>query len=630
MKLAKSIIALGIALGVTVAAVVGAYLIETDFNKVDVSIVTIKSEYAGDLCAKLYVPQGASASNKAPAVLAMHGYQNDKDTNATYAIELARNGFVVLSLDSYGHGDTTIPLRLRGWDASKTFGPDRYKLMTSFSYIKGDVEGLGETTLGGDTAFNYLQELDFVDETRVGITGHSLGTWCGWDTAKLNPDHGAIVVQCGEPEGPVFTDDGDVTYKNVLLIQAEYDEFNFFRDMELTVPALNESSLRYNQFAGQSSAISWDKMYGSFDDGTARQMNLYHTNHRLITYNRNAVADSVDWFNTALKNTTPKKDNQISIYKDILMLVALLAMLASLIPLLNILLRIKPFRSLAGQMPSRYIPTKKVWWKTTLIAIAISAVTYPFVTQLGHGLFPLPKNISRILVANGMSTWLGLLAIISIFMFVHWYRKGDGKKAGVTMYDMGISYDKDKTVIKIGEILKTILVAAIMFGWVYLWVYLSSTLFNIEFRFIWPFFRPFTGIRFWQFLVYIPAYLLFFTFNAGIKLFGQLRQKELSTPAKTQTIWWLKSVVVMLGGLFIVILFEYIPFFAGIGPGFDAVGLSLFGGPFMSALILIVPQFIVLFFITTYCYRKTGKVYLGSLITALLAVWVVTGGSAFF
>ena len=44
---------------------------------------------AGDLTYKLYTPKGAT---NAPGVLLLHGYQNDRETCAAYAIELARRG----------------------------------------------------------------------------------------------------------------------------------------------------------------------------------------------------------------------------------------------------------------------------------------------------------------------------------------------------------------------------------------------------------------------------------------------------------------------------------------------------------------------------------------------------------
>ena len=56
----------------------------------------------GNLMYKLYTPETATAENKAPGVLLLHGYQNDHETCAAYAIELARRGAVVLALDEYG------------------------------------------------------------------------------------------------------------------------------------------------------------------------------------------------------------------------------------------------------------------------------------------------------------------------------------------------------------------------------------------------------------------------------------------------------------------------------------------------------------------------------------------------
>jgi hypothetical protein len=198
------------------------------------------------------------------------------------------------------------------------------------------------------------------------------------------------------------------------------------------------------------------------------------------------------------------------------------------------------------------------------------------------------------------------------------------------MYDMGVSFDREKTVLNWRIIGKTVLLSGILFGYLYVLTAAGYRFLNTDLRFIWPFLRPFSNGRFLQFLLYLPFFLLFFLFNGGIRLFGQMRLKEYSSPAVTQLAWWAKSVLVMLGGLVLVTLFEYVPFVLGFGTGWAVIGLTLFDGPFMSALVLIFPQFFVLFFLATYFYRKTGKVYLGSLITALVVSWITCGGAAYF
>ena len=86
----------------------------------------------------------------------------------------------------------------------------------------------------------------------------------------------------------------------------------------------------------------------------------------------------------------------------------------------------------------------------------------------------------------------------------------------------------------------------------------------------------------------------------------------------------------LLGGLLLITLLEYIPFFMGFGPGADLCFGTTFGGPFMSALILLIPQFIFFTFLSTWFERKSGNVYVGAFISAMLAAWIVTGGSAMF
>lgn len=78
----------------------------------------------------------------------------------------------------------------------------------------------------------------------------------------------------------------------------------------------------------------------------------------------------------------------------------------------------------------------------------------------------------------------------------------------------------------------------------------------------------------------------------------------------------------------LLILIEYIPFFLGAGPGIDLLFSSTFGGPFMSLMIVFAPQVLVFSVICTFAYRKTGNVYVGAMTVAVLACWIITGGSA--
>jgi len=607
---------------------------------------------------KLYRPKDADAAHPVPAVLLLHGYQNDKETSSAYGIELARRGIAALSVDLYGHGGSSPGMRGRGWGRYKLnalskplSGPGRYLVMMTFSVLDffrpGISSGVADSSMGGKSAYRYLISLPFVDSGRIGIAGHSMGTWASWSVAAAFPQHKAIVLQCGETLSPDYYDSDAVKFNNVLLLQARYDEFDMFRDYQHNVMGLEKTPRRYHDFMGQNNPVEWNKTYGSFADGihadgSARRMELLQTNHRLTTHNDHALTVAMDWLTTALKvKTGLAPDNHIYMIKETLVLLAALTALASMLPLFLLLGRLRFFASLSqplsGNQDEVTILPPKSRWIAVIIAILLSGLTFPFLTQLGHGLIPAPENIFRMTAGNGFITWLSFLMIVSLVMLIVWYKRGEGMRLGYTLSDLGLGGKLEKAlpvtrpINRPGRIIpKAIIMAFILSGFMYILVCISAWLFKVDFRFIWPLFRPLSPIRFGQFLVYLPFYAAFFTINAGVKLYGQLRLREYSSPALTQLAWWGYSVLVMLGGVVIIALIEYVPFFLGIGPGVDILFTPLFGGPFISVMILFVPEFAVFFFISTWLFRKSGTVYTGSFVLAILASWVVCGGSAMF
>ena len=220
----------------------------------------------GELSYKLYVPDNASSQSPAPGVLLLHGYQNDSETCAAYSIELAKRGAVVLALDEYGHGASSVGLLSRGYVNQRSkvnFGEDsvedgtfvevggskRYRLLMNFSnlsffderYTKDSAgNSISDSSCGGIEAYAVLAGFDFVDPSRLAISGHSMGTWSGWSVAAayagaknesgedISPK--ATVLQCGELFRESAYDSESIYFNNVLLLQALYDEFSYFRD----------------------------------------------------------------------------------------------------------------------------------------------------------------------------------------------------------------------------------------------------------------------------------------------------------------------------------------------------------------------------------------------------------------
>jgi pimeloyl-ACP methyl ester carboxylesterase len=571
-----------------------AYAVERDFGRVAVTTVAFPTDEGPTMVGKLYRHREATRDDPMPGVLALHGYQNDKETAAPYALELARRGFVTLAIDHLGHGSSG-----------------------------GAMEW--ETASGANSGYRYLKELPFVDDANMGILGHSMGAINTLILAGLNPDHRALNPQCGTA--------GTMDFNNLLLTQARYEEFRYFRENELLVGPLENHRVRIEAFGLESGPAEWNTTYGDFEDGTARRAELLPTVHVGITHSSEAMVGTLEWMRNALKGG--RKDaswlpatDQIFMWKEISMLAALLVTLASAIFLAEVLFSTRFFGVVAGPMPSGHVAEQRDWWVPAIVNLVIAGVTYPPLTALagiGGKVIALVPFL-KMQITNGVMVWFLVNALLYAVIFSFWYRR-NSRRRGLTMYHMGVSFDRETTVFDWRVLARTTLLGAILLSWMYIVSGVSQTVLGIEFRFVWPFMRQFSWERFGFFWIYLLPALLFFLLNAGVFLFGQIRQREFESPAKTQVVWWMKICFTALSGLFLVWLIQYVPFFAGFGPGFELLGLPQYSEMWPLMLFVFIPEFAVILFLVTWCFRRTGKIYLGSLVGAALAIWFSTAGT---
>ena len=692
----KSLIVLASLLVVTFTSMGIAHGVQQDWGKVTVTSGQIEATTVDNvnyhMGYKLYVPAGVDENHPAPAVLCLHGYQNDHETSAGYAIEFARHGYVALAIDEFGHGSTDIGMLYRGvtnhkvskvcygWDSieDKTYsfvnGQDRYKLMMNFSNLDffiakyshsvdkntGEIlnEKIVDSSMGGAFAYLWLASQKYVNSEKMAVTGHSMGTWAAWSVSAAmcgtmlngkNITPRATILQAGE----IFKtttdllgrmaydsdEDGlaEIYWNNPLLLSAKYDEFNYFRDYAKTpINAAVEHGEQNANFLGTTAEqASFNKTFHeNFAAGTSRRRNLYITNHRLLTHHNGAISDTLNWVASATGVAlTAASTNQTFMLKEWLVFFAMLAAIASAVAMVMIFKNIKWFEPVFAGVPNRPEKEKKgwKWWKAALLTMGISAITYPFLTQLGHGLFPLPEKVFSLTIGNGFLVWyLFLIIIMLCFTLIPWFRKKKKGTLDTDFVDLGMARDDEEHRKKFdwGLLGKSAIVAVAGILWMYLQVIISQAIFQLDFRFIWPFFKGFSLHRFLMLLVYLPMFIVFFVLNNS-KIFASNRlpgtnEKGFKAFFK---VWW-RYALCMVGGILTIILLEYIPFFLQLGPGADLLFSSTFGGPFMSLLIVFAPQVIVFSFICTYCYRKTGNVFVGALIVAIMACWIVTGGSA--
>lgn len=575
--------------------------IQGDFGKVEVSTVNIMTPDGEVMAAKVFKPYIATPDNPQAAVINMHGYQNDKGAQDPASVELARRGFVVIAPDALGHADTT------GGIAWGTPGGNQYIV-------------------------EYAIGLPFVDAENIGVMGHSMGGMNAVQLPALFPDNiKGIAQQASEPGSPELP--------NVLMLQAKYEEFEGFREGQFVTTDLINNPDRLAKL-GLTEPAQWDTTYGNVEDGTLRRMAYIPIDHHLLPLMNKTNAEVVDWFRITLKGGDGgpmwiEPTSQIFMWKEIFGFIAMLVLLISLLPLTNLLLASKYFSSVSQPMPTGYIPNKKVWWKVATINVLLGAIIYPVTTNWGGigGKIEFILPFMKLEMGNGVAAFFFVSALVGAIMFYFWYRKA-AKTEGVTMYDMGMSFDKKKTVLDWNILGKTAFVGFVLFMWMYVLTALSQNLLGMEIRFGWPYFRQFhTMERAGYFVLYLIPALMFFLVNGGIFLFGQARLAEYETPKKTQWMWWVYTVYAMVAGLFLVWLFQYLPWFLGAGPGFEITGIT--GNLLMQIstsmwplmLFVYIPEFLILYWFLVWFFRKTGKIYLGAIIIASIATWFLAAGS---
>lgn len=139
-----------ISLIICLISCIGASMIQTNFGKVTVKDLRFETESGHQMSALLLKPDTATAENPAPAIICSHGWYNNREMQDLNYVEYARRGYVVLSIDMYGHGN-------------------------SDNLPAGDWWKPENNANGMYDAVKMMATLPYVDKEKIGVTGHSNG-----------------------------------------------------------------------------------------------------------------------------------------------------------------------------------------------------------------------------------------------------------------------------------------------------------------------------------------------------------------------------------------------------------------------------------------------------------------------
>ena len=563
-----------------------ASMIQTGGGDIEVKDVRYVGKNGRLVSALLYIPEGVDQKNPAPGIVATHGYINSRETQDGFAIEFARRGYVVLAVDQPGHGYSDPPAFASGF--------------------------------GGMDSLKYLRSLDIVDKDNIGLEGHSMGGWASVIAAAVNPGGYQSLILASSSTGTYGAPDGTPAFpRNMALIFSKYDEFSGLM-WGSPVPADVVKTEKLQKVFGTTEPVEVGKLYGSVENGTARKLYQPNLIHPRTHFCAESIGNAIEWMQMTLKGGTdiPPAD-QTWYWKELGTFIAMIGMILMLFPLGRYLLGTAFFRELNEAPAGRKALSGWGWGIGAVITVLLPIPVYLWAWSFnGKGIakasYLWPQEITTTIMF-----WAFTVGVISLILFLLWHLLGNRKKGG-TMAHYGLSWQDGP---KWGRIGKSYLLAFVVIFFAHLTLMISDWLFLTDYR-LWVFgIKPLDEPHFAMVLNYIIPFAFYFLI-AGVVLHGQLRLGRKDGGDLTGWGEMAVNIILLIGGYILFLIFQYAPLFGGgtlAIPEGHLLGIVLFQ---------FIPIFMIVALVSTYFYRKTGHIYVGAFINAMLVTWIVVAGQA--
>jgi len=572
-------------------SLIGAW-VNSDFCRAKVEEVSIWYAPGLKISGNLYTPK--AIADKAPAILAIHGLNNQKNHMANTALEFARRGYIVLSMDMSGHGKST--------GANLDHGA------------------------GGPAGLSYLRSLPHVDTDRIGIVGMSQGGFAGAMGAIVsNPDgYSSVFFMESEVNAP-----GSFDLSAAPLVKNAAFNIGTVTELGSMVFIAKGSDAPVSPVLqplfNTTEPIKVDTLYGSIEDGTARILYQPWEGHAGATDATAAIRNALKWMDLTLKvesKLSPR--NQVWPLKLIGTALALLGALLFPFPMGSLLLETRCFSELQKSLPEYRGYEGRQWWISAAISAAVGPLLYLGVwKKMFFAPWINPNRLWPQNFTNVYMVWAILCGLIAAVLMIAGHF-GSLKKKNATLEHYGLT-DAANT-FDWTYILKSILLAVFTLLPVYLILAFVDAVWKVDFRAWVVTLLPFTGKRFQAFLGYLVPFALYFI-PQGILLAGFQRPEGGKLSLKKEMV--INSVVMTVGAV-MWLLILYIPLMLGGSIIFGADPLvqtaAGMGGIYYIPLLVLWPFVACIY---TYFFRKTGRVYVGISLATLFIVWYLSAAGAF-
>ena len=679
----KALIMLAIALAVILVSSWCAQMVQTDGYKVEVTdlrdatnsgvlATDSKTPVRGLVTSGiLFKPKTATEEHPAPGIVLTHGYLNNRELQLQNAIELARRGYVVVTIDRGQHGNN--------------------------QNLNNGATGAGSSQMNTDGLYEsakYLYNLPYVDKSvGIGISGHSMG---GYTTAMTvvfdHPDNGGLgIISAALIQGwdSVISDLMGLKTDNVSIgiLKAKDDEF-FFGSKSVSGASTSfadgsESRSRdylhstgAAGFVGETVASkekdainivnggvyvggSWNDVSGVLGmenpyyvyggatlkedvvEGTAVGETfrvIYESDeiHPINHFSLQSAAHVTNFFYNAFGTVEGYKviasTSQTWWVKEMFSFIGLLGIFFLLFPLVAILLNVPCFASLRKredvdldaellsfkQGGAANITRTVLFWLSGVATMLFGGfIMHKVFTEWGGQLLPpstrLPQDTTGNVATWGIVSAIFTVAVMCCVWIVNSVVNAVAAKKGKET--VAVTNPFRPAAISFVNLFKTVILAFLVVIIFYLITWINWGIFTVDFR-IWTLnVHPFRLNMLATMLRYVPLFLIFYGVSAVAN--AGMRARELPEWASI-----LINVLFNSVGVALVLIIQY--------GTFRSTGV-LWQGDMNLAYIVVVPLVPILALATVisrWTYKKTGNIWLGALINAILFTVITVANTA--
>ena len=601
------------------------HVIQTDGGHVEVTDFRLDTVNGQWVTADLFRPATATRQQPAPAVLICPGFERSKETMASFSMELARRGFVVITIDPYNQGASSSTMERRS--ATK----EGYGLVAMAEYVHGKTGP------------------DFIDRSRVGAFGYSAGGNAVMQTAsqfgarqatalrratRLDSEKGRTVTEQETASArrenlltTIFVGGYVLTMKeelfapidaNVGMDYARSDE-GAFRN----VAGSADMRTAAESLALVNSARPADDKLKSIDIGRAygetaqRTYRIVHNTsgiHPLLPYDDRFVANVLDFFDRTLQAPSPlPPEDQGWKFREAATTISLVGGLLFVIPCAGLLMSL-PFFAAVRQPTPPALPApspsgRKLTWCLFFFGALVAAVLFMPLSMATFTVFPEASSVKQTWwfpqrINNALLLWALANGTIALTLFWGAYRF-HGRHHGVKPSMWGLKLNAKAASL-------TALLAFTVVGLFYALLFACYTLFHADFRCL--FVAASTAFPPKMLIValeYIPLFFVFYFANS-LRVNGGSRHEGASA--------WRSGLFNAFGntlGLILVLALQYLHLGATEQPFWTD------GWLYVNLLFGVIPMMFLLPWLHRIFFNLSGQTWLGPLITCPLFVMMM-------